>query len=72
MQSVIGAIPSYIMQSTLLHKRVCQRIEGLMRQFIWGDTDRNKKWHSISWEELCKPKKLGGLGLKRLHLFNKF
>lgn len=70
-QSIIASFPTYTMQSTMLPKGVCQKIEGLMRNFIWGSTEQNRKWHSISWEGICKPKQLGGLGLKRLHLFDK-
>ncbi|KAA3484641.1 Retrovirus-related Pol polyprotein LINE-1 [Gossypium australe] len=35
-QSVILTIPSYFMQSLLILKRVCDEIEKIVRQFIWG------------------------------------
>lgn len=70
-QLVLPAIPSYTMQTVLLPKSVCDKIEQLMRNFIWGATDQQRKWHTVSWEAMCRPKDQGGLGLRRVHLFNK-
>ncbi|KAJ1433705.1 ribonuclease H [Sesbania bispinosa] len=38
--------------------------------FLWsGRTDR-KGWHSISWNRIIMPKKLGGLGVRSMRLIN--
>ncbi|KAI5678495.1 hypothetical protein M9H77_09445 [Catharanthus roseus] len=35
-----------------------------------GDDQGTRIWHTIAWPVLCKPKKLGGLGFKRLKEYN--
>lgn len=42
-QSVLLSIPSYFMQSMLLSKKVCDEIESLVKQFIWGTTENRRK-----------------------------
>ncbi|KAK5838693.1 hypothetical protein PVK06_007428 [Gossypium arboreum] len=65
-QSVLLAIPSYFMQSSLVPKGVCDTIEGLIRQFIWRATESKRKIALVKWENLCQPKDNGGLGFRRL------
>ncbi|KAJ1377867.1 Endonuclease/exonuclease/phosphatase superfamily [Sesbania bispinosa] len=69
-QSVLRALPTYVMQTTMLPKAVCRALERLMRNFLWGASRDKKAWHSISWEKICKPKQLGGLGIRNIHDFN--
>ncbi|KAJ1386947.1 ribonuclease H [Sesbania bispinosa] len=54
----------------MLLKSVCLELEKLIRQFIWGDSEDKRAWHLVSWENICKPKALGGLGFRRIHNFN--
>ncbi|KAA3488495.1 Retrovirus-related Pol polyprotein LINE-1 [Gossypium australe] len=42
-QSVLLSIPSYFMQSMMIPKGLCDEIEVMVRQFIWGTTSGNKK-----------------------------
>ncbi|XP_016676268.2 uncharacterized protein [Gossypium hirsutum] len=69
--SVLLAIPSYIMQSTLVPKGICDSIEKLVRQFIWGAMEGGKKLALVGWNNICQPKIHGGLGLRRLEDQNK-
>ncbi|KAJ0029885.1 hypothetical protein Pint_13379 [Pistacia integerrima] len=48
----------------------CQHIERLQHSFIWGDQIEKRKVHWVIWSTLCKPKDLGGLGIKNLQLMN--
>ncbi|KAJ1417011.1 Ribonuclease H-like superfamily [Sesbania bispinosa] len=70
-QTVIAALPSYTMQSMLLPKGVCLRVERYCRDFIWGDKPHKKSWHFVPWEEFTLPKSKGGWGFQNLHSFNK-
>ncbi|XP_061342522.1 uncharacterized protein LOC133288718 [Gastrolobium bilobum] len=65
-KSVIGAIPSFHMQNGLLPTSVCDEIEQLQRNFIWG----NNKAHLVAWDTMYKPKEMGGLGIIRLRTQN--
>uniref|UniRef100_A0A2N9IHR9 RNase H type-1 domain-containing protein n=1 Tax=Fagus sylvatica TaxID=28930 RepID=A0A2N9IHR9_FAGSY len=62
-QSVIEAIPAYVMQCTALPLKVCDTLDGLNRNFLWGSTAEKRKLYLVSWRKVTQPKKLGGLGL---------
>lgn len=56
---VISSMPYYAMQSTRIPILVCNEIEKVQRNFIWGHLIGPKKVHSASWDMVC-----GGLGIK--------
>lgn len=43
----------------------------IQRAFLWGGTDSNTKIPWVSWDDICKPKSEGGLGIRDLECFNK-
>ncbi|KAJ1433552.1 hypothetical protein SESBI_06090 [Sesbania bispinosa] len=62
--------PNYLMQASVIPVGVCEEIERLCRNFIWGSSAEKRKMHLISWHKICQPKNLGGLGFKPLKLVN--
>jgi ribonuclease HI len=62
-QSVTSAIPSYYMQTNALPNSVCNKLDRLNRNFLWGSSEEKKKMHMVGWEKVCRTKSLGGLGL---------
>ncbi|XP_028775264.1 uncharacterized protein LOC114732140 [Neltuma alba] len=70
-QSVLSTIPFFAMQTTKLPAATCHRIETLIRNFIWGDSESHKSIHLVNWSTLCQPKNRGGCGLKKLEGQNK-
>ncbi|KAL0336562.1 UNVERIFIED_CONTAM: hypothetical protein Sradi_4868100 [Sesamum radiatum] len=40
-----------------------------MADFLWHNKE-HRRVHWIAWAKLCTRKENGGLGLRRLHLFN--
>ncbi|GAU38338.1 hypothetical protein TSUD_61990 [Trifolium subterraneum] len=70
-KSVIEAVPTYAMMSTLILKACLEDIQRLQRQFIWGDTENKRRFYAIGWDRITVPKKMGGLGLRKLDIMNK-
>lgn len=52
------------MQATKIPSSICDKLDKLNRNFLWGDTDEKGKIHLLSWDKVCKPKVKGGLSLK--------
>ncbi|KAA3474835.1 GTP cyclohydrolase 1-like [Gossypium australe] len=69
-QSVLLAIPSYFMQTMAIPKGVCDEIERIARQFIWGRSVGNPKLALVGWESICQPRSCGGLELRHLQDHN--
>ncbi|KAL7222108.1 hypothetical protein ACSBR1_023926 [Camellia fascicularis] len=49
-QSVSSALPAYTMQTVAFPKRVCNDIDKMNRNFLWGDTLEKKKIHLVKWD----------------------
>lgn len=69
-QSCLFNIPNYVMQMCKLPAWVCDYIEKLCRDLIWGSTPEARKNHLISWETICKPKEDGGLCFHSLRMLD--
>uniref|UniRef100_A0A803NIA9 Uncharacterized protein n=1 Tax=Cannabis sativa TaxID=3483 RepID=A0A803NIA9_CANSA len=59
------------MRVFLLPQSVIKEIEKFCRGFLWGLKDNRPKIHLASWEKVCLPKALGGLGFKDGSRWNK-
>ncbi|KAJ6847196.1 uncharacterized protein M6B38_285315 [Iris pallida] len=60
-RSVISAIALFWLQSIMVHLATIRKIEDICAKFIW-----HGGIHAISWEQLCRPRKEGGVGLRSL------
>lgn len=69
--AVISSLPLYHMSFYILPSWVINRIDQIRRAFLWKG---GKTSHGISslvkWEEVCKPRQMGGLGILDLRVFN--
>ncbi|PKU66806.1 Putative ribonuclease H protein [Dendrobium catenatum] len=63
-KSVLAALPVFVATHTLIPKKILKGIDKAARNFIWDRQGGLRGLHYISWENLCKPWKEGGLGLK--------
>lgn len=69
--SVLQAMPVYPMLSVKFPLITYIEIDKVVRDFVWGSSDKGRKLHLVKWEEVCKPKGEGGLGLKKAEDMNK-
>ncbi|XP_011624179.1 uncharacterized protein LOC105420790 [Amborella trichopoda] len=56
--------------SIAIPSSVARKIETLMRNFLWGSSTDSMKFHRLRWDRVCTPKSEGGLGIRRVKLFN--
>ncbi|CAL5324749.1 unnamed protein product [Camellia sinensis] len=64
-KSVTSVIPNHLMQTMELPRDICNKIDRLNRNFLWGSTENAKKVHLVNWQNVCKSKKQGGLGIRK-------
>ena len=64
-QLVVQAIPLYTMQSLKMPNLVCEKLDRKSKAFLWGDNEERRRVHMVSWDDICKPKGMGGLGLRK-------
>ncbi|CAN1185739.1 Uncharacterized mitochondrial protein AtMg00310 [Linum perenne] len=64
-------MPTYAMASFLIPKTNIEKLNQLMSDFWWGQVDNKKKMKWVSWEKLCLPKNVGGLGFRDFQTFNR-
>lgn len=69
-QTVTSTIPSYSMQTMHLPISVCNKLDRINRNFLWGDTANKKKLHLVNWNQICKNQDLGGFGIRKSHCQN--
>jgi hypothetical protein len=68
---VANDIPSYLMSLFLLPKSLCLEINSVLRKFWWGFPQDKKHYLSfLSWEKICQPKALRGLGICSMEFIN--
>nr|GEU44862.1 hypothetical protein [Tanacetum cinerariifolium] len=71
LQSVIASMHVYWALVFILPTRILLDIEQLMRGFLWCQWGLGRGKAKVAWDVVCLPKDEGGLGIRRLDLFNK-
>lgn len=65
-KSVLLAIPGYFMRVVMILIGICEKIEAIVRQFVWGSSSTGRKMSLVKWEKCVQPKPQGGLGIRCL------
>ena len=64
--SIAQAIPSYAMSSFSITSKVYDRLDALSCRFWWNPKQTEGSFLALTaWENLCRPKCMGGFGFKR-------
>ena len=59
-------VAEYYMQCQSHPVKVCDQVDKLIRDFLWGLTEEMRRLHLVRWDTVTLPKELGGLGLHRM------
>jgi hypothetical protein len=64
---VAVVIPFYAISTFLLPKSICNQLNRTFKNFWWGfPSSKTRNFSLKSWNSLCNPKALGGLGLRKM------
>ena len=66
LKAVAQAIPSYAMSIFKLPETLLDELHAILAKFWWGSSDQKRKIHWKKWEDLCRPKMMGGMGFRDL------
>lgn len=70
-KAVAQTIPSYPMSTCLIPNSISQKIDASMRNFWWGQNKNGNSLMLKTWNSICLPKNIGGLGFRMMGYFNK-
>ncbi|CAL8989771.1 unnamed protein product [Prunus brigantina] len=65
-QAVLSSIPTYYMSLFKMPASVVNKLEKLMRSFLWEGVEEGKRDHLVKWERVANSKDEGGLGVGSL------
>ena len=68
---VLKAMPTYLFSVLEAPKAILKCIREIQRNFLWGSSELKQKWALVDWEMVCKPNRVGGLGLRDPKIANK-
>jgi hypothetical protein len=71
LKSTLSSLPTYYLSLFTVPISVANRIERIQRNFLWGSYGEGVNHHLVNWDIVCSPIKYGGLGVKKLVVFNK-
>lgn len=69
--SVLIAIQAYWSQVMILPRKILKNIEAICRAFLWKGQATFQGAGAVAWDEVCKGKNDGGLGIKKLEDWNR-
>ncbi|XP_020704854.1 uncharacterized protein LOC110115823 [Dendrobium catenatum] len=62
-KTIFCNLPLFLMSHSLIPLSILKEFEKHYRNFIWNNPDGTHGLNYLAWEELCKPRALGGWGL---------
>nr|GFA15833.1 hypothetical protein [Tanacetum cinerariifolium] len=69
-KSVISSMQVYWASILVIHMGIVSDIQQLIRGFLWCNGEYKRGKAKVAWDDICLPKKEGGLGLRSLEAPN--
>jgi hypothetical protein len=70
-KAVLESLPVYWMALAHIPASILKSLRQLIFTFLWSGCKKTRSFHLCKWEDISKPKSMGGWGLKHLSLFQK-
>lgn len=70
LKSVLSALPVFFLSAFNCPKKVISSLERIMKDFLWNDQEDRRKEHLVSWQQVCLPIKVGGIGIRSIKDLN--
>ena len=64
LKAVAQASPTYTISCFVLPDSLCSELNSLVRNFWWGQKEKERKLAWVLWEKLCNKKSEGGNGFQ--------
>ncbi|MCH80987.1 LINE-1 reverse transcriptase like [Trifolium medium] len=68
--AILNAIPIFYLSYLKMPVNVWKEVVKIQRKFLWSGLSNRRKISWVKWEDVCKPKSAGGLGVRDLRLTN--
>lgn len=70
-KSMLQIMPTYMLSTFAVAKSVYKSIRNIQQFFLQNGDSKKRKWALLKWTDICKPKLVGGLGLRDLEILSK-
>jgi hypothetical protein len=70
LNAVLSAIPVFFLSYMKMPVKVWKELVKIQRDFLWRGLSKSSGIFWVKWDDICKPKKEGGLGIRDLRLVN--
>lgn len=70
-KSTLSRLPTYFISVFTISVSVAERLEKLQREFLCVGSGDELKYHLVHWRTVCSLLHSGGLGLRKLKMFDK-
>ncbi|XP_018853114.2 uncharacterized protein LOC109015083 [Juglans regia] len=70
LKAVVQALPTYCMGVFKLPGALIKKMNSIMHNFWWGQQDKERKVHWVSWNIMGRTKSEGGLGFRDIESVN--
>ncbi|MFS8003872.1 putative reverse transcriptase domain, fatty acid desaturase domain, acyl-CoA desaturase [Helianthus anomalus] len=70
-KSVLGSLPNYFFSLYKAPVGVINKLEAIIRKFLWGGSGGDKKLSWVAWDRVASPIDCGGLGIRSLDSINR-